>query len=645
MAICQQDDRIPVTALNNIQSMPTEGIQQLKSRPFTIFLLKQGFNATNSLKEEHELGQVVASDRLPENSSVYILDGQPREPWWRQYFNIANPLQQSNKGALVFIPVVDRWFALSFGHVFHKLRDNCYEYDFGLLVTLNSLDPKKLKSADVMDPGASRRKRTQIPAAADITFLDFDSNTEIVRSLTGAVREDLTGLFKSATGSASLKVSLKFLPEELHGLCTNLLALYNSNDYLNTFPNVGKISPENDPDIVRTLDDKLLKFFIARDPSLSICIPDIVDYRDNTSCRFQGRGGVAEIYTDISLEAFYDYLGEKIDLTDFTIDKLKSFSVALCDTDGNINKAYNIYNCLLLDIHEQAEIYHICEGSWYRVEREYVELLKEYLDTKFERTDLFDYNHDFTKDGISHYSEESYNTAVSESLPAFICLDQTNMSLDGQTAIEPCDLYTLSRADDGGQELAKLYHLKISTRSSQLSHLFNQGINSAELIILEPKCREKLKELITERIGQNNLQQYCDAIENINIKIIYGIITNKDPKYLSENLPLFSKISLMRCLKSLELMQIPSAITYISDASPAKGKFSALPSVIVEVVHRKNKNEAWVTVGQTLQQGTKVSRCASAITDSAAGSQFRIFYKLNKEGAPYSSHLWAYEAL
>lgn len=617
----------------------------MKSRPFTIFLLKQGFNATNSLKEEHELGQVIASDRLPENSSVYILDSQPREPWWRQYFNIANPLQQSNKGALVFIPVADRWFALSFGHVFHKLFDNCYEYDFGLLVTLNSLDPKKLKSADVMDPGASRRKRTQIPAAADITFLDFDSNTEIVRSLTGAVREDLTGLFKSATGSASLKVSLKLLPEELYNLCTNLLTLYNSNDYLKTFPNVGKISPENDPDIVRTLNNKLLQCFIARDPSLALCIPDIVDYRDNTSCRFQGRGGVAEVYTDISLDAFYDYLGETTDLNGFTAEKLKSFSVALCDTDGNSHKAYNIYNCLLLDIHEQAEVYHICEGSWYRIEREYIELLKEYLDTKFEPTDLFDYNHDCVKDGISHYSEEAYNSAVAERLHGFICLDQKNMSLDGQTAIEPCDLYTLSKAENGEHELAKLYHLKISTRSSQLSHLFNQGTNSAELLILEPKCREKLKELITEQIGQNDLKSYCEAIDNINIKVIYGIITTKDPKLLSENLPLFSKISLMRCLKHLELMQIPSAITYITDASPAKGKFSALPSVIVEVVHTKNKNEAWVTADQVLPQGTKVSRCATAITESALGSQFRIFYKTNKEGTPYSSHLWPYEPL
>lgn len=618
----------------------------MKSRPFTIFLLKQGFDATNSLKEEHELGQAVASDRLPEKASIYILDSQPRAPWWREYFNIANPLEQASKGALVFIPVADRYFALSFGHVFHKLRDNCYEYDFGLLVTLNSLDPKKLKSADIMDPGASRRKRTQIPAAADITFLDFDSNTEIVRSLTGAVKKELVGLFKSATGSASLKISLKLLPEELQGLCTKLLELYKCEDYLSTFPSVGKISPENDPDIVRALNNQLLKRFIVQDPALSLCVPDIVDYRDNTSCRFQGRGGLAEIYTDVSLEAFYDYLGERVDLNAFTIEKLKSFSVGLCDADGNISKAYSIYNCLLLDIVEGEKVYHICEGSWYRVEREYIEHLKEYLDAKCEPTDLLDYNHDLIKDGVSHYSEETYNDAVANIYPAFICLDQQNMSLEGQTAIEPCDLYTVTQPDNGGKELGKLYHLKISTRSSQLSHLFNQGANSAQLIILESGCRDALRQLIAERIGQNDLQLYCAAIDNINVKVIYGIITTKSPAGLSDNLPLFSRISLMRCFKNLDLMQIPSALTYIPDVSPPKSKFGALPALIIEVSEgNKSKREARVIAGQALQEGVKVSRCASVITESAIGARFKIFYKLNKEGAPYSSHIWPHEAL
>lgn len=617
-----------------------------RTRPFSIFLLKLGYDASNSLKEDNSLRNAIVSDKLPEGSSLFILDTPPREPWWRGYFEIPLPLLQASKGALVFIPVQDRFFALSFGHVFHNLKDNCYEYDFGLRVTLNSLDPNKLKSADIMDPGASRRKRTQVPAATDLTFLDFDSNTEIIRSITGAVKEELAGLFKNATGSASLKVGLKIEPENLLTVCETLLNLYSSEDYLVSFPNVGKISPEKDPDIVQELDAQLLQKFIEQNDDLSLSIPDIIDYRDNTCCLFQGRGGIANVYTDVSLEAFYEYLGDDYDMSSLTIEQLKSFSIALCDADGNISKAYSIYNCLLLDIVDPEKVFHICEGGWYRVDAGYIQELKNYLDAKCEDTDLIEYNHDVIINGINHYSEENYNASVAQSINTIICLDQTNMSPTGSSQIEPCDLYSVSADATEGSKIASLYHIKISTRSSHLSHLFNQGTNSAELLILEQSCRTALKDLITQRIGNNDIREYCDPIDAKRLKIVYGVITRKDPAALSDNLPLFSKLSLMRCFKSLELMQTPATLTYIPDVSPAKEKYSSYPTVIIEVIDRGNgKTEVCVIAGQSLAEGSKLNGCCATIKSSAIGSRFKVFYKIDKREKADTNHNWSYETL
>lgn len=615
-----------------------------KTRPFSIFLLKQGYDASNSLKNNNALSKAITAKKLPKDSALFVLDTRPRDPWWKGYFDIDQPLLQASKGALVFIPVQDRCFALSFGHVFHNLLDNCYEYDFGLRVTLNSLDPNKLKSADIIEPGASRRKRTQVPAATDLTFLDFDSNAEVIRSLTGAVKEEFIGFFKSATGSASLKVGLKIDSDQLIKTCQKLLALYFSQEYLITFPNVGKITPEKDPDIVGFLDSLLLEKFVDQHDGLALSIPDIVDYRDNTSCRFQGRGGgVADIYTDVSLEAFYEYLGPGYDYQSLTIDKLKSFSIALCDAEGNISRAYSIYNCLLLDIVEPDKVYHICEGGWYRVDVGYIQELKKYLDSKCEPTDLIDYDHDEIINSTYHYSEEKYNKSVAGTVGRFICLDQTNMSPVGSTQIEPCDLYSVSTAPDG-VDTANLYHLKISTRSSQLSHLFNQGINSAELLILEPTCRAALEKLVAQRIGSNHQGKYCDPIHAKRIRVVYGVITRKSPANLSENLPLFSKISLMRCFKHLELMQIPSALTYIPDISSIKEKYSSYPVVVIEVVSNgKNNKEFLVVAAQSLSEGTKLIGCCKHIKDSPVGSKFKVFYQLNKKNVPYTSHKWHFE--
>jgi uncharacterized protein (TIGR04141 family) len=148
-----------------------------KTRSFSIYLLKDGFDATNALRQDHLLHDTVRATGLPENAVLFVLDGEPRAPWWKSYFGIEQPLPQTNKGALIFLQIDERCFALSFGHVSHNLLDTSYEYDFGLRVTLNSLDPTKLKSTDTLEPGAAKRQRTQLPIESELTFFDFDRDS------------------------------------------------------------------------------------------------------------------------------------------------------------------------------------------------------------------------------------------------------------------------------------------------------------------------------------------------------------------------------------------------------------------------------------------------------------------------------------
>jgi uncharacterized protein (TIGR04141 family) len=270
-----------------------------KSRPFSIYLLKPGFDAANSLKEEQRLHRVMEATELPEGATLYVLDSAPSQPWWRSYFGVERELWQQFKGALVFLTVDDRCFALSFGQVFHHLNDSAYEYDFGLRVTLNSVDPNELKSADMIAPGVARRKRTQVPVSTELTYLDFDGNSEIIRSLTGKVKAEYRELFKNATGSSALKVSLDLEPNQLAARCRELLALYEKEDYKVAFPNIQNIAPVKDPVRIAGLDNELLVSFRERDSSITLTIPDIVDYRDNTCCVFSGGGKTSQIFPDI----------------------------------------------------------------------------------------------------------------------------------------------------------------------------------------------------------------------------------------------------------------------------------------------------------------------------------------------------------
>ena len=118
-----------------------------KSRGFSIYLLKESFNAQNALKNDHNLELINEDDAdLPTGALMYIADRPASIPWWKNYWGLNKNLNQVQKGAIVFLPVESRWVVLTFGMTYHQLNENSYEYDFGLRTSLNALDPEKIKS-------------------------------------------------------------------------------------------------------------------------------------------------------------------------------------------------------------------------------------------------------------------------------------------------------------------------------------------------------------------------------------------------------------------------------------------------------------------------------------------------------------------
>lgn len=598
----------------------------MKSRPFSIFLLKQGYNSNNSLKPTSNLVSNIHATNLPESASLYIADNKETTPWWVNYFDIkSSNLTQKNKGALIFLPVDDRCFVLSFGFVSHYLIDTSYEYDFGLKVTLNTLDPQKLKSIDITDPSAPSRKRMQLPITTDLTYFDFDSNSEILKSLTGKVKSKYIDLFKNATGSISLRVSLKIEPEKLLDLCQQLLTLYNSDEYLTSFPNILKIKPEKDPVQVEKLDKILLENFNNRYQDISLSIPEIIDYRDNIFCTFSGRSAKQKIYSDVSLSDFYDYLTDS-NINNITLDILKKTHLNLCDSDGKITKSYSIYHSLIFDTHfiSDNHIYHLCEGQWYRIDNDYLKKLKDSIDAICEDTNLITYNHDNENKGVLTYCEENYNRAAVEGKENFFCLDRTNISPEGYTKIEPCDILTFNEQT----EQCILYHIKISSRSSQLSHLFNQGVNSIELLYLEEASRNKLKELLHQQTN-NDLTIANNIIDKKNYKIIFGIITKKDKNLRSDNLPLFSKISLLKVLHILELTRTEVSLTFIPDNSQTKGGHRHYTQIIVVIKEDKN---IFPEEGQNFSPNRVITYLPNELKEMPINTRFRIYVSENEVG-------------
>ena len=112
-----------------------------------------------------------------------------------------------------------------------------------------------------------------------------------------------------------------------------------------------------------------------------------------------------------------------------------------------------------------------------------------------------------------------------------------------QDQIEICDIITKNR---------KFICNKIYKHSSApLSHLFMQGIVSANMLYEVKDYRIKINESVKSKFGDNFIGE--DNINRSEITFVYGIgIENENGDHIADTLPFFSKISLRQSIRALK---------------------------------------------------------------------------------------------
>jgi uncharacterized protein (TIGR04141 family) len=421
-----------------------------------------------------------------------------------------------------------------------------------LRATLNAIDPGKIRVTDILRPEDAKRERIQSPVASDLTFFDIDSDEAVVKRLTGAVRSEFQSYFRHVAGANNIRISSTVVASQIEELCSKLLEIYERDDFIKVFPDIQNISPVKDPSNIELLDEQLLVAFRDESVDLVLTIPEILDHEIDFQISYSGAHGPRKTYDSVFIGHYRDFLSTR-EINGVELLHLKHHRLNIKDDNGNTSKSFPIYQCLLFDCEVDGNHYHLCDGSWYRIEQDYIQRLRDDLDPLF-------IDHDVLQD-CNEKREDGYNQAVATANANYVCLDKTDISPIGQTAVEPCDLYTVK---DGA---ANLIHIKISTRSHALSHLFNQGTNSVELLRFSVEAREKLKALV-----QPNQRH---PIDESRFAVTYGIITAKDKDKKSGALPIFSRISLRRAIRSLKLMAIASDVVLIRDNVDRKSKSSS----------------------------------------------------------------------
>lgn len=476
-----------------------------------------------------------------------------RVPRWAGLFSdvVGDALADVKAGsasAVMTIQVEGRWFALTFGFGHSLLKPDSFEENFGLRVVLNAVNPERLRSIDAQSlETVTLSRRHQSGRAADLGAFGIDVERDVLFAASG--EPDASGLGRQLTGKDALRLSLPIALSEIPPLLARLLALSESKDYQSRgFSWVDNLGEVRDPALKAMLDAALEAKVSKEDFTRTwLAAPDIIEWADVEGFKYNKpvRG---TLHDDIRWESYLDEIGAAP-----TIAGLKSGTVyCISASSGERLHEWPVYRCVYCELDLDGHAYVLNNGRWYRVDEEFLEELSRELSTIPQcELNLPAY------DAVADEDEEAYNRRVSEADPAFLAfLDgQTIWYGGGRSQIEFCDLFTRER---------HMVHVKRYGGSSVLSHLFSQGVVSAEVLMRSADFRERLNEKLPDshRLPDPTARPDTSAFE-----VVYGIITRS--KSEAVDLPLFSRITLRNARNRLASLDLPLSMAFIRMAEPA----------------------------------------------------------------------------
>jgi len=524
-----------------------------KSHSLSILLLKETINnnidaiknATNTDQYEFDFDGKKALLCFKQNPSHL--------PAWTRFFesrlgNQLNNLFNTGASAVFIAPKGNRIFAITFGYGKSLLLPDCYEENFGLRVVLNSVDANKLRSVDAQSLDAVPvHRRSQASVASNISDFGINIEQDLIYAATGQPKNVDFG--KQITGKDVLKITTSATLDSLPELLEKLYAAFQSDHYKQNFSWIDNLREVRDPGVVSKLDTILSQKISQRDFTRTwLAIPDVIDWSDFGGFKYQ-KPKKGELLDDIDWPSYLESIDQSTEADTTTFRK--QYVLRIAESSGQDVDHWSVYRCIYCEVEHDGRTFALNNGKWYRVDKDFLESINRVVDNiPVSELELPVY---------SDKSEGDYNERVYESDKDYFALMDKKMIRHGggRSQIEFCDLYTLDK---------QFVHVKRYGGSSVLSHLFAQGLVSAQLFFSDEDFREKANAFLP---GSHQMKDTISKPDANAFKLVYGIASNATNGKLE--LPLFSKINLKNCYSRLQLLQLHASICIIPVAQGEEG--------------------------------------------------------------------------
>ncbi len=520
----------------------------------SIRLMSPGVKPADALKTAHGL----VKHKCDYGTLLYETP-KAEPPDWANFLEASAPglkakLSGQHSSAVLLIeagPIgASRLFAICFGQGHHAIETDRMERQFGLRVVLNSVARDKLRGLDSASLDSTViQRRTQASRESDLLEFGLDTNRDLLRLASGKPSD--VALAKAMSGKDALQVRKKMAISSLPQFCAELLTLYAATEYEKDFKFIDQVKPVHRGALLDTLDAQLfaeLTGLVAGMASdLHLAVPDFLGPDQVPELCYYGSNlpYKKERFNALVIEDYIQELtgsfAKNKDIADIRTHEVRAMSTDPSKPFGSMK----VYDCFVYETIHSNTTYVLFDGQWFGVSDDYYkEVEQSYLDV-LKPAFLLSSTAKNERALIADLCDPSY--------PDLLCMDQTKVSPTGAKGsnMEPCDFFSKQQ---------QLIHLKDSATSAPLSHLWNQGLVSAQSFRLDKKFRKDARKEAGKREtkhARSGFVALLPKVANINpsdYTIVYGILKKKHARTKKLNIPFFSKVALRGIVEQLTMM-------------------------------------------------------------------------------------------
>lgn len=526
----------------------------------SIRLLRENHTIEDALQDDHDLDEHDTSQ-----GRLFIGQSPGIPPTWSgflgQFSEDGLPkLENKRCSAVLFLDIVPdgskrktRTVALSFGGGHHALKANTFERNFGLRVTLNSVARSDLRNLDVATLDAtSFQKRIQSSRRADLQGFGINVESDLLR-LAGGVPGD-SSFASTLAGKDALTITTKTSARDIVNKCKIAVNLFGGVEYKKDFDFIDYIVPVRDTDQIEKLDSlvfaEINSLIGGKSSDLHIALPEIINPEGGYEIGYFGlalKPGKKIAYSEVAIEDYIAELkaGHPKDIANMAELRASHEIRVVVDGEGDRRQRTRIYDCFVYETEDAGKTYVLFSGDWYCVDKNFYDTVERDFNNLVSSSPLI--SSTVAKDErelIYELDKKGY----------LLNLDQAKISPSGAAGanLEPCDFFSHSK---------QFIHLKDGHSSAPISHLWNQGVVSAESFVRDQDFRSDLRREVIQRQRKANKNGFEVLLPDgrskpvpSDYKVVFGIMRTLYRRTKNLGLPFFSKVSLRPVAQRIALM-------------------------------------------------------------------------------------------